>query len=866
MIGIIQVKFIVIHPARSSFFRKAGKPIKFLHLGQLRFNFDCEMNNPPMPSIIKGFNYDIFISYRQKDNKYDGWVSEFVDNLKKELEATFKEEISVYFDINPHDGLLETHDVNASLKEKLKCLVFIPIISRTYCDPKSFAWEHEFRAFVEQASKDMFGLKVRLPNGNVANRVLPVRIHDLNDDDVKLCESVLGSVLRGIEFVYKSPGVNRPLRLREENPQDNLNRTIYRNQINKAANAINEIICGLTKEQASPAEKVYRDIPPLVDVITPPEKSSPFRFSGKHLSVFYKRYIQKSFLTKKKLRILTFSSLVLILAVIALFIFSSGSSLPFSKRDWVIITDFENLTENPVFDKSLYTAFSLNTSQSRFINLFPRPRMLEALKRMEIKDQTFIDEKTGREIAMREGVNLYIVPGISVVGNSYAISAKIMETKSGSLLKSEIIYPETQDEILSGMDQLCKKIRRDLGESRYNIAMQNKYLAKVTTSSLEALRLYSLGTEKLITGDFTGAKEFYESALKIDTGFTAARASLGTLNFEYFDHVKGGELLGRAIKTIDNLTEREKLAILGFYAINVENNISKGIEYERMRTGLYPDDAAAHNNLGRYYQFSGQYDKAVTEYKEAIRIDPFMGLAYGGLLQTYLKLIGDADSGLVWSEKMISHNPQNAWSHINRGNVWMCFDSISKAIFHFRKAREMDPENLYAHLLLAHACHRQKLFDESNQVLKKLQEIYKYERRVYYYSGVNYQSMGKQEQALKYFSVFNKFVMDEYMKSSPNDAQTYFWIGAISAWLGDIDHSQQMLLKAIKIDSTNHERIAEVLCIQGKIPEALNELEKALRNGYRDLPWLKTSPELDPLQYDIRFRDLIDKYFKQTNK
>jgi len=49
-------------------------------------------------------------------------------------ESTFKEEISVYFDINSHDGLLETYDVDASLKDRLKCLVIIPIVSRTYCD------------------------------------------------------------------------------------------------------------------------------------------------------------------------------------------------------------------------------------------------------------------------------------------------------------------------------------------------------------------------------------------------------------------------------------------------------------------------------------------------------------------------------------------------------------------------------------------------------------------------------------------------------------------------------------------------------------------------------------------------------------
>ena len=204
-----------------------------------------------MPTIIKGYNYDIFISYRQKDNKHDGWVTEFVDNLKGELEATFKEEISVYFDINQHDGLLETHDVDASLKEKLKCLVFIPIISRTYCDPKSFAWEHEFKEFVEQASQDQFGLKVKLPNGNVASRVLPVKIYDLDNADIKLCESLLDGVLRGIEFIFKSTGVNRPLSP-FDNPEKNLNKTYYRDQINKVANAIKEVISGLTATPNSP--------------------------------------------------------------------------------------------------------------------------------------------------------------------------------------------------------------------------------------------------------------------------------------------------------------------------------------------------------------------------------------------------------------------------------------------------------------------------------------------------------------------------------------------------------------------------------------------------------------------------------------
>ncbi|HUX58970.1 MAG TPA: hypothetical protein VMV77_18505 [Bacteroidales bacterium] len=110
-----------------------------------------------MASLIPGYEYDIFISYRQKDNKGDRWVSEFVDALKDELESTFKEEISVYFDENPHDRLQDTHNVDKSLEDKLKCLIFIPIISQTYCDPGCYAWQYEFLAFNRLAEKDQLG-------------------------------------------------------------------------------------------------------------------------------------------------------------------------------------------------------------------------------------------------------------------------------------------------------------------------------------------------------------------------------------------------------------------------------------------------------------------------------------------------------------------------------------------------------------------------------------------------------------------------------------------------------------------------------------------------------------------------------------
>lgn len=209
--------------------------------------------------MVPDFEYDIFISYRQKDNRADKWVTNFVKALREELDATFKEDISIYFDENPHDGLLDTHHVNKSLEGKLKCLIFIPVISQTYCDPKSFAWQHEFCAFNKLAKEDQFGRDIKLKNGNVASRILPVKIHDLDTEDKILIESELGTVLRPIEFIFRSPGINRPLTSKDDDAKEITHTLFYRDQINKLANAIKELLNSLKLNTASlvPVDPVY---------------------------------------------------------------------------------------------------------------------------------------------------------------------------------------------------------------------------------------------------------------------------------------------------------------------------------------------------------------------------------------------------------------------------------------------------------------------------------------------------------------------------------------------------------------------------------------------------------------------------------
>jgi len=609
------------------------------------------------------------------------------------------------------------------------------------------------------------------------------------------------------------------------------------------------------REQADDESK------PEVEYVVTGWKSSMSQSREELISYNNGLLVEKVSQDKKKNRIYSYSSVVVILAVVVLFTFSSANTVPFEKRDWVVITDFENLTNDPVFDKSLYTAFSLTANQSRYINVFPRSRMLETLKRMNLKPDNPIDEKTGREIAAREGIDIYIVPSISEVGIRYVIAAKIMDSESGNILRSEVLKAENKDEILSKLDMLSKKIRRNLGESRYNIAGQDKPLKKVTTSSLEALKIYSQGIDRHLMMDFEGAREDYENAFKIDTGFTSAKASLGNLLIERFDPVKGRELLSQAVRSVDNLTERERLGILTFYAVNVEKNLPKGIEYAKMRIELYPDDAAARNNLGWYYFNSGQFEEALKEYKATVRIFPDMALPYGGIGWIYLEKLGRIDSALVWVNKMMTDNPGNVWGYFYLGSAYLGLDSLSKAETAFRKAYEINPDFFMNTYRLAHTYRLMGLYDEAIDILKKVRESNQDEISALYDLGINYQSTGNKKEAMKYYSEYRKIALEEWLKTYPNMPETYFAIGAVAARMGDFESSRKALQKAIEIDSTKHERFAELLCLQGKIPEAINETEKALKKGYRDIVWLKINPDYQVLQNEIRFRNLLNKYF-----
>jgi TolB-like protein/Tfp pilus assembly protein PilF len=623
-----------------------------------------------MSSIIEGYNYDIFISYRQKDNKGDRWVSEFVDALKTELESTFKEEITLYFDVNLHDGLLETYDVDASLKEKLKCLVFIPIISRTYCDPKSFAWEHEFKEFVELASNDQFGLKVKLPNGNVASRVLPVLIHELDADDKKMVENELGGFLRGIEFIYKSPGINRPLLPKEENPQDNLNHANYRDQINKVANAINDIINAI-EQYSQQFEEVQK------------EDFKPLSVPG----------------NANKTKIIARSAIALVLIILSVLFIPKLIRPKGQLEKSIAILPFIN--DSPV-DSNKYF---INGIMEEVLNNLQKIKAFRVLSRTSTDQFKGPDRPTITEIAKKLDVN-YVVEGSGQkYGNSFRLRVQLIMAKGkethiwGKTYEQKI--RETTD-LFSLQSQIAQAIAVEL---KAEITPEEKHLIeKVHTANLTAYDLYlkatSYDNDYQKTRDLSSyqtAVNLYKAALETDTTF--ARAYTGLANV-YFTRYYG--------ETYFKENFMDTCLVLVNKALTFDNRLDQ-----------------AYRIKGLYYLENGDIEAALANFDIALKINPNYEAVYvnkgyilGLMSSDFVKCIDNYQKAL----SLISGDERPTLLRC-LGEAYLNCGFIEKAKYYYKEAFVLDSNEVFNLSYLSWLEHSIENFEEALKLQKMAEEI-----------------------------------------------------------------------------------------------------------------------------------------------
>jgi TolB-like protein/predicted metal-dependent HD superfamily phosphohydrolase/Tfp pilus assembly protein PilF len=426
-----------------------------------------------MPSVIAGFEYDIFISYRHRDNRVaapgfhgsagSGWVTSFVEDLSRELQSTYKEDLSIYFDSNPVDGLLETHDVDKSLEGKLKSVILIPVLSQIYCDSRSYAWQNEFCAFNRAAQKDAIGRDIKLRNGNVASRILPVVISQLDAEDRELVEGELSTKLRPIDFIFKSPGVNRPLRP-EDKRQDSTNNLLYADQINKVANAIKEIIQSIKNPGRAP------EVPVGAAEADSADDSR-----------------QQPNISEKSLAVLPFVSL------------SQDPSQEYFS---------DGITEN------IMIQLSSN----------PDLRVISRTSVMRYKKTT----KTAPEIANELGVKYILEGSAQAHGNKVRINVQLINALRDQPIWSKV-FVESMVDIFEIQGNVAEVVARELHSTI--TPQQNEKLKEIPTRNLEAYDLFLKGRHAFNQWSVDGyrtATEYFLKAASLDPEFHEAYSYLAS--------------------------------------------------------------------------------------------------------------------------------------------------------------------------------------------------------------------------------------------------------------------------------------------------------------------------------------------------
>lgn len=555
-------------------------------------------------SFYPGYEYDIFISYRQNDNK-SGWVTKFVKYLNQELAATIKEPVTVYFDSNPHDGLLEIHQVNKSLENKLKCLIFIPILSQTYCDPKSYAWQHEFCAFHSAAQQDELGRDIKLRNGNVVSRILPIRIHDLEKSDLDLLENEIGP-LRAIDFIFRSPGVNRPLRSSEEHPNDNLNKTFYRDQINKTANAIKEILMAIK----------YPDQRAHSVALNPP------KVSGKRKSIVA-------------------ATLIVLLILAGYSITTWIPRLTQASPDKSIaVLYFENMSGDSNQDY-----FSDGITEEIITNI-------SKLKDLRVISRNSVKVYKGQVLSIKQiaeelNVSSILEGSVRKSGNRVRITAQLIDANT-----DEHVWAETFEEELHDIFDVQTKIALEIVKQlRIKMAPEEMTeIQAIPTHSKEAYDLYLRGKyelDKRTQVAFDEAVSLFDAAIQLDSTFVLAYSGLADAYLLYVGRGLGNpnlymplakENIDRALYLDPNSAEIQ--ASYGYWHFN-NFNFKEAEAYYRKAIALNPNQDNAYNWLGTLLMTNGNFSKAIEVLDAGIVYNPTFRLLRGNKRTALLELQGN---------------------------------------------------------------------------------------------------------------------------------------------------------------------------------------------------------------------------------
>jgi DNA-binding winged helix-turn-helix (wHTH) protein/predicted Zn-dependent protease len=306
-----------------------------------------------------------------------------------------------------------------------------------------------------------------------------------------------------------------------------------------------------------------------------------------------------------------------------------------TERDTIVLGDFANSTGDAVFDGTLREGLSVQLYQSPFLSLVSEEGIRETLRMMERPTNTRLTPEITREVCQRTSSAAALDGSIALIGTRYVLILRAVSCANGDLLASTEAQANDKSHVLDALGKAASEMRRKLGESLSTLQKYNTPLEQATTPSLEALQAYTLGGK---SGDFPTAIPFLRRAIQLDPDFAMAYDQLGGAYQSIGETTMGTENTRRAFELRGRVSELEKMAIEGDYYRTVTGNLLNAKRSYALGEQIYPREPFFRGGLGLIYMALGQYESALKEHQEALRLLPYDSVAFRFVAFTYLLL------------------------------------------------------------------------------------------------------------------------------------------------------------------------------------------------------------------------------------
>ncbi|MGH7576534.1 MAG: tetratricopeptide repeat protein [Longimicrobiales bacterium] len=324
----------------------------------------------------------------------------------------------------------------------------------------------------------------------------------------------------------------------------------------------------------------------------------------------------------------------------------------------IVLADFATPRTDPALGAVVTDALRIDLLEAEAVQLIDPAEVREVLARMRVENDSALTVERAREVAVRSGAKAVLEGEIAKAGSGYLLTAALRSARSGHILVAFRESAERPDEVIPAIDRLSRRIRRRAGESVRSIDAAPP-LARVTSASLDALRVYGEATRAFERAEYARVIVLLEEALEIDPEFAMAWRLLAlTLGGAGWDRDREVEAATRAYELRDRLSPRERNLAEARYHRGVTRDHGATVAAYRRALELDPHDPTALNNLGVIYHTLGDLEAAADLFHRAVGRPNASATAYLNLVRILLGQ-GRLDAAREWADTLSARFPDN---------------------------------------------------------------------------------------------------------------------------------------------------------------------------------------------------------------